>query len=181
MKILLFGISNVGKTTTGSILAKKLGYEYYDLDDEVKTRFKITLEEFVTTTSLEYRDEVRVNIIKDLVNSKDDFVLAVTPISYANDLKEIIKAKDVLCIELYDTVESVFSRLVFSDENDNLYFDDDYLLEHSEHYLREINEDFNWYGYIYKSIGIENRYFMNGHSPEDVVQGIIIKYDLNSK
>lgn len=36
MKILIFGVSNVGKTTTGEILANKLGYKFYDLDDEVK-------------------------------------------------------------------------------------------------------------------------------------------------
>ena len=36
MKILLFGVSCVGKSTVGEILAKKLGYKYFDLDDEVK-------------------------------------------------------------------------------------------------------------------------------------------------
>ena len=35
MKILLFGVSCVGKSTVGEILAKKLGYKYFDLDDEV--------------------------------------------------------------------------------------------------------------------------------------------------
>ena len=47
MKILLFGISNVGKTTIGTMLAKQLGYSFYDLDEEVKKEFKMTLEEFV--------------------------------------------------------------------------------------------------------------------------------------
>ena len=36
MNILLFGVSNVGKTTIGKIMAEKLGYSFYDLDDEVK-------------------------------------------------------------------------------------------------------------------------------------------------
>ena len=49
MKILLFGISNVGKTTIGTMLAKQLGYSFYDLDEEVKKEFKMTLEEFVHT------------------------------------------------------------------------------------------------------------------------------------
>ena len=36
MKILLFGVSNVGKTTVGKQLAERLGYMFYDLDEEIK-------------------------------------------------------------------------------------------------------------------------------------------------
>ena len=36
MNIMLFGISNVGKTTIGRIVADKLGYDFYDLDEEIK-------------------------------------------------------------------------------------------------------------------------------------------------
>ena len=39
MKIMLFGVSNVGKTTLGTMLAKRLGYIFYDLDEEVKKNF----------------------------------------------------------------------------------------------------------------------------------------------
>ena len=38
MKILLFGVSNVGKTTIGTMLAKRLGFNFYDLDEEVKKK-----------------------------------------------------------------------------------------------------------------------------------------------
>lgn len=44
MKILLFGVSNVGKTTAGRILADKLEYDFYDLDEEVKKHYNMTLE-----------------------------------------------------------------------------------------------------------------------------------------
>lgn len=46
------GISNVGKTTTGKILSKRLGLKFYDLDEEVKKRLNMTLEEFVNTKDL---------------------------------------------------------------------------------------------------------------------------------
>ena len=33
MIVLIFGMSNIGKSTTGEILARKLGYHYFDVDD----------------------------------------------------------------------------------------------------------------------------------------------------
>ena len=62
MKILLFGTSNVGKTTIGKLLAERLGYAFYDLDEEVKSRFGMTLEEFVHTGDLRWRDQKRGSI-----------------------------------------------------------------------------------------------------------------------
>ena len=46
MIILLFGVTNVGKTTTGRILASKLNYTFYDLDEVVKKYYHATLEQF---------------------------------------------------------------------------------------------------------------------------------------
>lgn len=47
MNILLFGVPNVGKTTTGKLLADRLGYDFHDIDEEIKQRYNITIEEFV--------------------------------------------------------------------------------------------------------------------------------------
>ena len=42
MNIMLFGISNVGKTTIWRIVADKLGYDFYDLDEEIKKCYEMT-------------------------------------------------------------------------------------------------------------------------------------------
>jgi len=39
MVIMLFGISNVGKSVMGEKLAEKLNYSFLDLDEEIKKRF----------------------------------------------------------------------------------------------------------------------------------------------
>jgi shikimate kinase len=52
MNILLFGVSNVGKTCTGKALADRLGFEFYDLDEEVMKHYSMSLEKFVKTGTL---------------------------------------------------------------------------------------------------------------------------------
>ena len=82
MRILLFGVSNVGKSTTGKLLADQLGIAFYDFDDEVRDRLGISVEEFGNTADLRWRDQKRGRIIKEILRSgAKDFVLAVTPIS----------------------------------------------------------------------------------------------------
>lgn len=179
MKILLFGVSNVGKTTTGQLLAERLGFKFYDLDEEVKKHMGMTLEEFVNTENLRWRDQKRGSVIKKILRLEEDMVFAISPISYTDNFRSRISRDGILTIELYDTPENIFSRLVFSDENDNNYIDDDYKNTHKEHYLREIQEDINWYGMIYKQIGIKNHMFVNNFSPIEVVDGIITKYGLS--
>ena len=77
MNILLFGISNVGKTTTGVFLARELGYMFYDLDEEVKTRFLIPLEQFIQQYPLARRDRIRGQIIGDLLEQPGNEFLKI--------------------------------------------------------------------------------------------------------
>lgn len=178
MKILLFGISNVGKTTTGELLSLRLGYKFYDLDEEVKARLGMTLEEFVHTGNLRWRDQKRGSIIKKLIRSEEDLVLAITPISYPDNFRTRISGDGILSIELYDTPENIFSRLVFSDENDTVYKDDQYKNEHRTYYLRDIQADLDWYSKVYAELGICNRFFIDNDSPAKVVDRIISEYNL---
>lgn len=76
MKIILFGVSNVGKTTMGTRLAERLGYSFYDLDEEVKREFHTTLEAFVHMGSLCWRDQKRGRIIKKILSINENMVFA---------------------------------------------------------------------------------------------------------
>ena len=103
MKILLFGISNVGKTTIGTILAKELEYSFYDLDEEVKKEFQMTLEEFVHTENLRWRDQKRGRIIKKILAHEENMVFVISPISYTDNFSKRIIKDDILPIQLVDT------------------------------------------------------------------------------
>ena len=180
MNILLFGVSNVGKSTVGKILANSLGYDFYDLDDEVKNAYGITLEEFVNTGTLRERDYKRCCILKDLIcKSSFSKVIAVTPLSNIEFVSDMLGTDNILSIELQDSPENIFDRLVFSDENDIIYKDDEYKNKHKNHYMEDIFEDQKWYGNIYA--GFCQPFDMKGNSPEDSSNRIISEFNLETK
>lgn len=176
MNILLFGVSNVGKSVSGRLLAGLLGYSFYDLDDEVKKDQNTTLEEFVSTGTLLERDAVRCRILNHLVCRSGNKVIAVTPLSYTEDIRYLFSSPDVISIELTDSAENIFDRLVFSDENDVIYKDDDYKNRHRDHYLEEIQADLDWYGSVYSDI--RNRFDISGMTPEEAAAELINQFHL---
>lgn len=176
MTILLFGVSNVGKSTVGELLAHKLNFDFYDLDDEIKKKYRTSLEKFVSTGSLQERDKKRCRLLRTIVKRPENKVIAVTPLSYAGGIVPIINSSEVISIELTDTPENIFARLVFSDENDIIYQDDDYKNKHKDHYLKEIQEDLAWYGSVYQNI--LNKFFINGKTPTEVTDKIVQLYHL---
>lgn len=179
MTILLFGVSNVGKSVTGKLLAQRLGYDFYDLDEETKKYHNTTLESFVSTGTLRERDKMRCDLINSLVSRKGNKVVAITPLSYIHTISPLLSSIDIFSIELIDSAENIFDRLVFSDENDVIYKDDEYKNEHRDHYLSEINEDLEWYGSVYTDI--KYHFHISGRLPEDVADALIIEYHLVSE
>jgi len=177
MNLLLFGVSNVGKTVTGKLLAERLGFCFYDLDDEVKNFLSVSIEDFVHTGSLFDRDQIRCQLINNIVQAKANKVLAITPLSHIANIRHLFSSNGTLAILLQDSPERIFERLVFSDENDRIYKDDDYKNQHRAHYISEIEEDISWYGRIYSEI--ENVFEMDGNPPGVVVDQIIRKYQLH--
>ena len=180
MKICLFGVSNVGKTTVGKLLAERLDIKFVDLDEEVKNRLKMSLEEFVNTENLRWRDQKRGSIIKKIIKMEEDVVFAISPISYIENFKTSVISDDNLLIELYDTPENIVSRLIFSDENDEIYTDDNYKNANKDYYMKDIQADLDWYGMVNAKIGIYNRVLENNKSKENDVDRIIMEYNLEN-
>jgi shikimate kinase len=172
--IMLFGISSVGKTVTGKKLAEKLKYPFLDLDEEIKKRFKITLEQFMKKYPFSYeRSKIKGKILKDLLQEhKDNMVIAVSPIFYAKNFNSLLEFEHVIGIELQDSEEHIFQRLVFSDENDNIYEDDAYKEKHKDYYIKEIHEDIVYARKTFKKI--TNKCFINNRSVEQVVDELMI-------
>lgn len=103
MKILLFGITNVGKTTIGKLLSEKLNYDFDDLDDEIKRRYG-KIDNFQSKYPYDYaRHRKRGEILKEVIDKyEDNVVIAVSPIYYEEFLVEVLNENNVLAIEIQD-------------------------------------------------------------------------------
>jgi shikimate kinase len=171
--ILLFGVSNVGKTTAGEKLSQRMGYTFFDLDEVITRKCKTTLEQFIKAHPFPYdRHKLKGEILKELVmNHSENIVVAVSPIYYSRFFNPLLKVNNLIAIELQDSAEHIFQRLVFSDENDVVYKDDAYKEAHKNYYIKDIQSDILFVKRIHMKI--EHKYFINNQPVNQVVDGLI--------
>ena len=136
MKLLIWGVSNIGKTTIGKELSAKLNCKFYDVDEEIIDIYG-SIDNFQAMFPNDYdrfneKEELMMNII-DSENS--DFVIAVSPI-YSSSVVEELLDTDTISIEIVDTTEAIYDRLIL-DGDDAL----EYKEKHKEHYIQEIKLD----------------------------------------
>lgn len=105
---------------------------------------------------------------KTIEENGTDMVVAVSPIFDARNFNYLLAWEDVIGLELQDTEEHIFGRLVFSDENDNVYRDDEYKMQHKEHYLRDIHEDIMYVKKTFRKI--QWKYFVDNKPVEQVAE-----------
>ena len=172
MKILLFGISNVGKTTIGKILSKKLNYDFDDIDDEIKRRYG-RIENFKLEYIWDYeRHKEKGKILKEMVKKyEDNVIIAVSPIFYFRFFSSLLKEKDVLIIELQDKPECVLERIEDLDENENAYRIEIIDEQERKYFLSEIKKDITYYKRIYAKIPY--KFDMNGQDAETIAQRLV--------
>lgn len=169
MKILLFGITNVGKTTIGKLLSEELNYEFDDLDDEIKKRYG-KIDNFQARYPNDYnRHRKRGEILTDIVGKyKDNVVIAVSPIYYKKFFIELLKQPNILAIDLQDKPEKILERLVYADEEDKIFPLKINTKAERNYYLKDIKEDIKYYKKEYKEI--ELKFNLQGETPKDATK-----------
>lgn len=169
MKILLFGITNVGKSTIGKLLSEKLNYKFDDLDEEIKRRYG-KIDAFMNKYPWTYeRHKERGKILSDIVNKYDDnVVIAVSSIFYVRCFSKLLEDENILAIELQDKPENILKRLVYADEDDNVFPLEITTEKERKYYLSEIKKDITFFKRTYAKI--TNKFDMNGEDPKTVTE-----------
>lgn len=136
MKLLIWGVSNIGKTTIGKELSNKLNCKFYDVDEEIIDIYG-SIDNFQAIFPNDYdrfdeKEELMMNIIE---SDNNDFIMAVSPIYSASVVEELLDT-DTISIEIVDTPEAIYDRLIL--EGDDAL---EYKEKHKEHYIQEIKWD----------------------------------------
>lgn len=141
MKILIWGIPCVGKSEAGKLLAEKLNYNFFDMNELIKKKYG-TIDKFHEKYPDNYENfKEKERIAKEIINNNDNFVMTVTLI-YNKEIVNNITNTDTISVELTDDAKSIFNRILFYDENDEVIPNSkEYLEMYKEHYMKEIKID----------------------------------------
>ena len=153
MRIFLTGVSCVGKSTLGKILADRLSYPFYDLDDEIEKYFGESIERLMSRylTGHSFRYEIGVVVLKDILfnRSSTDSVIALPPSGLRDAYLGAVKKTAGIIVAITDTPENILKRAAFYDIDskpiDKTLTDDD-----KKHYLKEIKKDITYFGKTYQ-------------------------------
>jgi len=154
MILYLVGISCVGKTTIGKMLAEKIGFSFFDLDIEIQGYYNKPIERIQDEcfTMNGYREKASV-VLDYLFTKNIDSVVSGTPsglkYSYLQVYKKHKADKDLYSILINDSCENVLNRLKFYDKDSNPITEK---LNDSKkkRYLEEIKTDYNFFKDSYK-------------------------------
>lgn len=153
MIIYLVGISCVGKTTIGKMLAEKVDYSFFDLDEEIQNYYKKPIERIQDEclTMNGYREKASV-VLDKLFSKNVDSVISGTPSGLKFSYLQVYKRhkdKNLFSVCLNDSFENVLNRLTFYDKDSNPITE---RLDEpkKKRYLKEIRADYNYFRDSYK-------------------------------
>lgn len=159
MIIYLVGISCVGKTTIGKMLAKRIGFTFFDLDEEIENYYEKPIEiiQDECFSMNGYREKASI-VLDKLLSKNIDSVISGTPSGLKFSFLQVYKRhkvnKDLYSIFINDSFENVLARLTFYDKASNPITE---RLNESKkrRYLREIKADYNYFKDSYKRADIQ--------------------------
>lgn len=114
MTIVLIGYMASGKSTIGKKLARKLEYEFIDLDDFIEVQENAVVSEIFKTKGELYFRKQETKYLKELLKSKNNRILSVgggTP-CYSDNMDVILNAKHAKSIYLERSVKALADKLI---------------------------------------------------------------------
>ena len=148
MKIFLGGVSCVGKSAIGALLAKQLNCNFYDLDDEIEDFFDTSIEKmqnkYPATDSFRKQSS---KALKKLLSKKQAkrSVIALPPSGLMDHYWRLVKKSKGTIVVLSDSPENILKRISFYDV-DSRPIEKTLTDKEKDMYLEEIKKDIAYFG-----------------------------------
>jgi shikimate kinase len=147
MRIFITGVSCVGKTSIGAILASRLGCRFYDLDKEIEGFFKTSIarlrEKYLTSESFRHEAAKVLTHILETTESQN-FVMALPPSGLMGGYLHVLKKVEGIIAVLTDTPENILKRITFYDI-DSHPIEEQLTGKEKLLFLREIKKDISYF------------------------------------
>ena len=147
MKILITGVSCIGKSTIGNLLSQSLKYNFFDFDLEVEKFYNISIERIKKECFNEYgyREKAAIVLKNIFISHKENIVIAMPPSGLKdNYLRVLKKQNNLIYIVLQDKPENILERITFYDIDSKQIFKK--LSEKEKKlYLKEIRKEITYY------------------------------------
>lgn len=113
MVVVLMGYMASGKSTIGNFLAKKLDFEFLDLDDYIESQEGLTVKQIFSDKGELYFRKLETRCLTKLLEAEKNIVLALgggTP-CYGNNLNSILKSSNAISFYLKASINSIIKRV----------------------------------------------------------------------
>jgi shikimate kinase len=144
LRVSLVGVSCVGTTTIGRILADRRGCPFFDLDEEVERHFGLSIERLQARflTGYSYRKECAV-VLEHIATANPDCVIALPPSGLRDAFLRVLWRVPGVTVAVHDTPENILERITFYD-TDSRRTDKHLTAEERILYLKDITADISY-------------------------------------
>ena len=155
MRVGLVGVSCVGTTTIGRLLAGRRGWPFFDLDEEIERHFGVSVERLQARflTGYSYRKDCAV-VLERIATANPDCVIALPPSGLRDAFLRVIRRMPGVTVAVHDTPENILERITFYDI-DSRAIDKPLTAEERILYLREIKADISYFKRSYERADLQ--------------------------
>ena len=145
MRVSLVGVSCVGTTTMGRILANRRGCPFFDLDEEIERHFGLSIGRLQARflTSYDYRKDCAM-VLERIAASNPDCVIALPPSGLRDAFLRVVRRMPGVTVAVHDAPENILERITFYDI-DSRPVDKHLTGEERILYLKEIKADIAYF------------------------------------
>src|SRR6266487_354262 len=155
LRVSLVGVSCVGTTTIGRMLADRRGCPFFDLDEEVERHFGLSIERLQARflTGYSYRKECAV-VLERVATANPDCVIALPPSGLRDAFLQVVRRVPGVTVAVHDTPENILERITFYDI-DSRRIEKHLTGEERILYLKEIKADISYFKRSYERADLQ--------------------------